>query len=73
MSGAADFRQLLSRTDRGTQAAMMLLLWDMTDSCEPVPTWAHEGRDRLREAARAAAAAGAADMAAEFQRAAEHI
>lgn len=70
MIAGAEFRQLLSRADGGTRAAIMLLLWDMTGSSGPIPEWASEGRGRLRNAARAAAAAGAADMAAAFLRAA---
>lgn len=73
MSAGAEFRQLLSRMDETTQAAMMLLLWELSSSCGPVPIWAHTGRGRLIEAARAAAAAGASDMAAAFQRAAQAI
>ena len=73
MSAGAEFRQLLNRADGGTRAAIMLLLWDMTGSSGPVPEWTAEGRGRLRDAARAAAEAGASDMAATFQRVAQAI
>lgn len=73
MTGAGEFWQRVSRLDERSQAAMMLLLWDLSGSVGPVPIWAHTGRGRLIEAARAASAAGASDMAATFQRVAQAI
>lgn len=73
MIGAGEIWQRISQLDEISQAAMMLLLWDLSGSCGPVPIWAYTGRGRLMEAARSAAAAGASDIAATFQRVAQAI
>lgn len=73
MIGPGEFWQRVSQLDEISQAAMMLLLWDLSGSCGPVPIWAHTGRGRLMEAAEVAAEAGASDIAATFQRVAQAI